>query len=104
MVEEWLAGSWVWSMENTVHEWERDRLLTLKVRHITLLKRMLEAQEQQVTMVARAVKAVKEDHLMLDSILALEVTFVSPTTQPLALALPAPWQLPAAQLQASQWA
>lgn len=46
--------------------------------HIILLKRMLEAQEQQASMVAWEVKATEKDSQVLDTILALEVSFVLP--------------------------
>lgn len=52
-------------------------------------------------MVARAVEAMEEDYWVLDPILNLVVTFIPPAALPLVLALPAPWQLPAAQPQAA---
>ncbi|KYO29461.1 hypothetical protein Y1Q_0022703 [Alligator mississippiensis] len=70
----------------------RVRLLALEERHFTLLEKVLEAQEQQAAMVARAVEAIEEDCQVLDTILSLGVSFVLPTTQSLVLALPAPWQ------------
>lgn len=62
----------------------------LKKRHINLLERMLGVQEWQASMVTKGMKAMEEDHRMLDTILALAVSFLLPTAQPLALALQPP--------------
>ncbi|KYO41652.1 hypothetical protein Y1Q_0006399 [Alligator mississippiensis] len=56
MAEEWLVEEWAWYSKDIMHDrrgimkiMSRDRLLALEERHITLLKRMVEAQEQQAT-------------------------------------------------------
>ncbi|KYO21942.1 hypothetical protein Y1Q_0000596 [Alligator mississippiensis] len=59
----------------------QDRFLAFKKRHFTLLERMVEAQKQQATMVARIVGAMEEDHQVLDTIMALAVTFMLSATQ-----------------------
>lgn len=60
----------------------QERLLAFQKRHIALLEKMLEVQEQQAAMVAQAVKATEEDCQVLDTILALVVTFILPTVHP----------------------
>lgn len=55
-------------------------------------------------MVAQAVETTKEDCQVLDTILALVVSSVLPSTQPLPQAPPGPWQPPKAQHQAPHWA
>ncbi|KYO27046.1 hypothetical protein Y1Q_0018208 [Alligator mississippiensis] len=71
--EEQLAEKWVCYMEDVVCEFW-DRLLALKERH-------LEAQERQAAMLARAMEVTGE-WWVLDTILALAITFVPLTAQP----------------------
>ncbi|KYO18744.1 hypothetical protein Y1Q_0009177 [Alligator mississippiensis] len=111
MAEERLLDSWSWCTEDITREQEKvvrmlerdledsvfwKRLLALKERHIILLEKMLEAQEQQAIMLARAEEATVEDCQVLDTIL----------TWYHLLPRPQPWPcLPPGShlLQASQW-
>lgn len=61
---------------------------------------MVDTQEQQASVVAWAVVDTQEDCWVLNSILALVTSFMLPSAQPLAQALPATWQPPTAQPQA----
>ncbi|KYO40035.1 hypothetical protein Y1Q_0006569 [Alligator mississippiensis] len=60
----------------------------------------LECSQQQNAILAWAVQATDNNHWMLNTILALPITFGPPTGRPLILALPAPQQPPATQQQA----
>ncbi|KYO41629.1 hypothetical protein Y1Q_0006381 [Alligator mississippiensis] len=74
--------------ERAALEWDMDqecwafweRLSALEEGHIAILKRMLECQEWQAAMVARAVDTAEEECQVLDTILALVVSFVPPTS------------------------
>lgn len=91
----------LWTLdEDVVQELERgwedhifkNQLLN-KESHLTLLERMMEAQEWQATKVVQAVEITEEDHCVLD-------TFMSHAAQSWALASalapapPATWQWP----------
>ncbi|KYO31831.1 hypothetical protein Y1Q_0022893 [Alligator mississippiensis] len=79
-------------------EWEFwERLLALEGCHN-------EALQWQAVLVARAAETMEEDHQVLDTILALVVTFVLPAALLPAAAPLAPWQLLAIQQQAPPWA
>ncbi|KYO45019.1 hypothetical protein Y1Q_0007330 [Alligator mississippiensis] len=96
VTEEQVVDSWAWCMGDFAHEWEgddcnverdsckaardqefRDRLLALEERH-------LDAQEMQAALVAWVVETKEKDCQVLDTILALVLTFM-----PLATLLPA---------------
>ncbi|KYO35138.1 hypothetical protein Y1Q_0001025 [Alligator mississippiensis] len=114
MVEQQLADSWAWCVEDIVQDWERvmcevereravqvlwDGLLALEERYIALLETMVEAQKQQAAMFGRVVEATEEDRRVLDTMLALAITFIPPTALPPVIAPPAPWQPPTVQPQ-----
>ncbi|KYO39336.1 hypothetical protein Y1Q_0016298 [Alligator mississippiensis] len=77
---------WWWDWEDQVFQ---KRLLALKEWHI-------EDLEWQAVLLARTVEATEEYHWVLDTILALAVTFVLPTALPRGAGLLAPWQPPTA--------
>lgn len=68
MAEEWLADSWAWHIKDLKCKQEKNhkdcafwnRLLAFAERHISL-KRMLDAQEWQATIVVQAVEATEDD-------------------------------------------
>ncbi|KYO39397.1 hypothetical protein Y1Q_0021055 [Alligator mississippiensis] len=60
---------------------------------LALEEHCIEALEQQAVLVARVVEVMEEDQWVLDTILALEVTFVVADALPLATAPPISWQL-----------
>lgn len=61
----------------------------------------MEALWEQGTVMTRA---MEEDCWVMDTVLALAVAFMSSAALPPTLAMPAPWQLPAAQQQVPLWA
>lgn len=53
---------------------------------------------------AMAAEATEDNCHVLNTILAMAVSFVLPTVLPQTVALPGPWQLPTAQQEAPTWA
>lgn len=64
----------------------------------------MEAMGWKVALVAKSVEAMEEDHRVLDTVLALVITFMPLTALPLAIAIPAPWQLATTNNQGPPWA
>ncbi|KYO26661.1 hypothetical protein Y1Q_0019141 [Alligator mississippiensis] len=87
-----LAQQDTWRAEDLAHKEAQDWADQLfRARFLALEEQHREAVEQQA---ARAVEETEEDHWVLDNVLALAVTFITPAA--LSPIVP-PWQPPTAQ-------
>ncbi|KYO37261.1 hypothetical protein Y1Q_0008951 [Alligator mississippiensis] len=68
-----------------------------RVQFLALKCEWMEALWEQNAILARAVQAMDDDYCVLDTILALVVSFVLPSAWLLIVVLPTPWQPPATQ-------
>ncbi|KYO39233.1 hypothetical protein Y1Q_0004862 [Alligator mississippiensis] len=96
--EDHLEGSWAWRAEDITCEDAQDWANTeFSAQLLALEHKWLDLLMEQNDMLGWTVQVMDDGHWVLDTILALAVTFLLPMAQPPTLALPAPWQLPISQ-------
>ncbi|KYO37779.1 hypothetical protein Y1Q_0022058 [Alligator mississippiensis] len=82
MAVEQLADFQAWHCQDLKWDWERDQNdCILKEKHLTLLERIVVAQDHQSTMVHWVVEVTEKDCWVLDTIVALTLSFVLPDAQ-----------------------
>ncbi|KYO48421.1 hypothetical protein Y1Q_0022630 [Alligator mississippiensis] len=99
---EYIARQDRWWAEDVAHEKAQDEVedwadWEFWVQLLALEHEWVKALQEQNTRLAQAVQVRDDDHWVLDTVLALVVTFVPPIAWLLTLALPLPWQPPTAK-------